>query len=268
MKIVWILLIAALQLQHSCHSQGTSWTDEEAEIIKKKLIACFFTKPGKCRKQLASLHPDHDYFFKTKPNGAKLLRLGFHDCLTYKDPDGTGINGCDGCLNSNQMGLNLFEFYNTSKGQANGPDITITDNNGLLFTADMLEEIYTNANFPKHKKLPKLDISMEKSGKSRADLWAFASLVAVEYGIENNNLACDGTPRSILSFSSFFELLSSFFGVFRLFRFVSGFYGFFSGFLCFFRSFSGLFELSRTFRAFIEHLLSFDKAFSTFRSRA
>ena len=28
-------------------------------------------------------------------------------------------------------------------------------------------------------------------GKSRADLWAFATLVAVEYGIETNNMVCD-----------------------------------------------------------------------------
>ena len=29
------------------------------------------------------------------------------------------------------------------------------------------------------------------AGKSRADLWAFATLVSVEFGIETNNMVCD-----------------------------------------------------------------------------
>ncbi len=54
-----------------------------------------------------------------------------------------------------------------------GPNILESDNNGLLFTADLLEEIYTNPNFPFN--IPyKLNVSMKDSGKSRADLWAFA----------------------------------------------------------------------------------------------
>ena len=35
-----------------------------------------------------------------------------------------------------------------------------------------------------------LDISLKESGKSRADLWALAGIVAVEYGMETNNLKC------------------------------------------------------------------------------
>ena len=31
------------------------------------------------------------------------------------------------------------------------------------------------------------------TGKSRADLWAFAALVAVEYAMETNNMVCSGT---------------------------------------------------------------------------
>ena len=29
------------------------------------------------------------------------------------------------------------------------------------------------------------------AGKSRADLWAFATLASVEFGIETNNMVCD-----------------------------------------------------------------------------
>ena len=34
-------------------------------------------------------------------------------------------------------------------------------------------------------------MSLQESGKSRADLWSLAGLVAVEYGIETNNLKVD-----------------------------------------------------------------------------
>ena len=36
-------------------------------------------------------------------------------------------------------------------------------------------------------------MSLRESGKSRADLWALAAIVSVEYGIETNNMVCDGT---------------------------------------------------------------------------
>ena len=70
------------------------------------------------------------------------------------------------------------------------PNSVKTDNSGLELTADMLEEIYTNKNFPK-SALP-LEVSLADSGKSRADLWSFAAAVGVEWGIERNNKGCDG----------------------------------------------------------------------------
>ena len=57
-------------------------------------------------------------------------------------------------------------------------------------TIDVLEEIYTNPDFP--KGTPDMEISLAEGGKSRADLWAFAALVAAEWGIERNNHACAG----------------------------------------------------------------------------
>ena len=38
-----------------------------------------------------------------------------------------------------------------------------------------------------------LPVSLKESGKSRADLWALATIAAVEHGIETNNMVCDGT---------------------------------------------------------------------------
>ena len=37
----------------------------------------------------------------------------------------------------------------------------------------------------------------QDSGKSRADLWAFAALVAVEYSMESNNMVCNGAMANI-----------------------------------------------------------------------
>ena len=41
------------------------------------------------------------------PNAAKMLRLGFHDCLKYKD----GTGGCDGCLNWEGVGHRCVNLY-------------------------------------------------------------------------------------------------------------------------------------------------------------
>ena len=117
------------------------------------------------------------------------MRLAFHDCVPYVD-GGENANGCDGCLNNKGMETNNKEKFETDIGLEKGPDVTFTDNNGLLYIADTLELIYTDVNFP--KQAPALEKSMIDSGKSRADLWAFAALVAVQYGANNNNLACQG----------------------------------------------------------------------------
>ena len=101
--------------------------------------------------------------------------------------DGTG--GCNGCLNNHNLGLD--NRHNCTKGQDNTmlPNMNQTDNAGLEFTADILEEIFTNQNFP--KKAQSLPVSLAASGKSRADLWNFAQAVAVESGIKENNKQCD-----------------------------------------------------------------------------
>jgi len=72
------------------------------------------------------------------------------------------------------------------------PNTVKTDNSGLELTADILEEIFTNRDFP--SAAPKLSQSLAKTGKSRADLWNFAQAVAVERGINNNNEKCEQKP--------------------------------------------------------------------------
>ena len=60
----------------------------------------------------------------------------------------------------------------------------------MSWTVDVLEGIYTNPDFP-FDMAPKLQVSLKDSGKSRADLWAYAAILAVEYGVETNNIQCD-----------------------------------------------------------------------------
>ena len=129
----------------------------------------------------------------------QVLRLAFHDCVPYYD--GKDVNGCDGCLAPGGMGTDFLQQElkddgmpiknsGTHMGDMKFPDVTKTDHNGLLYTADLLEAVYTNPKFPKIKKV-ELKQSMKESGKSRADLWHFAALVAIHYGANNNNLACN-----------------------------------------------------------------------------
>jgi len=57
-----------------------------------------------------------------------------------------------------------------------------------MFTVEVLEKIYTDRTFP--SGTPLLPFSLQQSGKSRADLWAFATMDAVQYSIEKNNHVC------------------------------------------------------------------------------
>ena len=64
-----------------------------------------------------------------------------------------------------------------------------TDNNGLAAIVERLEQIYTTIDWP--FQTPSLQVSLYQSGKSRADLWQLAGLVALESALERANRACD-----------------------------------------------------------------------------
>lgn len=188
------LVLKTLLLATFCFAQEP-WTKKETIIVKDKL-RFIFTHPESVKEQFFELYPNHEFktiftdkfHTETFPTAAKFLRLGFHDCLPYEDSEG-GKNGCDGCLNFNGMGK---DHENLTAQGMQGPSKFSTDNNGLWWTVEILEEIYTNRRFPIGEGIKKLDISLKKAGKSRADLWAFATMVAVEWGIENQNKGCDG----------------------------------------------------------------------------
>ena len=115
-----------------------------------------------------------------------MLRLGFHDCLKYTD----GSGGCDGCLNWEGVG---YRYEKPEGGYWNFslPNVDKSNNNGLEDAVALLERIYTEPDFP-IGRAPSLSISLRDSGKSRADLWAFSAIAAVEYTTETNNKVCEG----------------------------------------------------------------------------
>merc|ERR1719411_1982175 len=84
----------------------------------------------------------------------KAIRLAFHDCIPYED----GTGGCDGCLNF---------------------DENIDGNNALQHSAAILEKIYKEVDYPAIEG-PKLSASPFELGMSRADLWAFAGILALD----------------------------------------------------------------------------------------
>ena len=134
-----------------------------------------------------------------RPKTTRAIQLGFHDCLKYKEGTTDGaVDGCDGCLNWDGVG---FEFKETWFNGNPNDESTVnhftrsypisheTTNNGLEGTARALEKIYTNLTWP--TSAPSVNVSLKDSGKSRADLWAFAAQVSLEMEIVRANYACD-----------------------------------------------------------------------------
>merc|ERR1712018_305818 len=148
-----ISLLLAVCLSAVTSNPGTPWTEEESLIVKSKIWAVMESGRIKAQEYL-KLHPEFDFKewpeHKSLPNAAKILRLGFHQCL--KNADGSG--GCNGCLNNHGMGLKNRHTCSppddktVSEKRRDLPDALKTDNSGLEITADILEEIFTNKDYP------------------------------------------------------------------------------------------------------------------------
>ena len=164
-------------------SPGASWTEEEVSSTRDRI------------KQM--IDPSHKFKQKAfgatkngKPDGNfitgeitedKIVRLIFHDCIPYFD----GSGGCDGCLNWNSMWKN--NASNVPDLDADG--LALTNNGKLDGVAQGLELIYKTIDWPLKKQ--SLKFSLYQTGKSRADLWQLAGLVALEQTFERANRACD-----------------------------------------------------------------------------
>ena len=89
---------------HWTGQPGQPWTEEEILAVKAKIVQIFL-KSNVVYKEYMKLHPEKGKPDRkvSLPNAAKVLRLGFHDCLTTEG----GGGGCNGCLNPTGMRLNV-----------------------------------------------------------------------------------------------------------------------------------------------------------------
>jgi len=170
--------------------KGGPWTAEEHDVVRAKVLEMInpLTRTARYGHVKSSFMEN---VMENNPTENRLLRLAFHDCVRYED----GTGGCDGCLNWKHMGFRYKNFFKLRFPIADRKpkkyyDVVRTgDNNGLAELAFYLEKIYTEVDWPSNA--PVLSTSLKSSGKSRADLWAFAANVALERSIERANYACD-----------------------------------------------------------------------------
>jgi hypothetical protein len=168
----------------SSNPSGAAWPTSVQLTIRAKLHRVFaesleVTNEAQISLPHSNPHYDND---ANLPSAAKVVRLGFHDCMPYDD----GTGGCDGCLEWTGVG----ERFATTSGIGNY-SMTASDdghNNGLGSTVELLEHIHTNGTFPSLAET--LSQAPRDMGISRADLWAFAAMVAIEWSIDLNNRAC------------------------------------------------------------------------------
>jgi len=198
---------------------GGPWTEEEIDIVQQKVR--LIVNPEKAKELFGDTErfppivdlafgnvwhpedPDNKWFnasFSRKhPEFAastrKLIRLAFHDCLRNVDEGGNRFGGCDGCLNWEGMDkMNEVPKGNMAHTAPVWPSYRAlpvnyhTDNNKLSTTAMALEWIYTDPGWP--QGAPELSLSLQNSGKSRADLWQLAANTALEIEIAKANYGC------------------------------------------------------------------------------
>mmetsp|Transcript_40090 Transcript_40090/g.69518 ORF Transcript_40090/g.69518 Transcript_40090/m.69518 type:complete len:1256 (-) Transcript_40090:279-4046(-) len=174
---------------------GAPWTEAEMLAIKAKLWHVLSLTQMEVAALYASLHgdgyADSQHYFRGLYMGrmpATWNRLGFHGCLPDEDSDGKS-SGCDGCLYWDGIGHVYLDYFAQTvipveKGHNAAPNF----NNGLGPAVEILEMIYRNGSWP--EKTPVMEKSLFETGKSRADLWAFAGSNAVEFGVFLNNMIC------------------------------------------------------------------------------
>jgi hypothetical protein len=158
--LVVLLLIGLCTAAYTPGEPGGPWSKDDLVKVRGKLYSVFRSSGPR--------------------PAAKALRLSFHDCLKYAD----GSGGCDGCLNWEGM----EDILNITKYSYANPPVEVTNNKGLDEIVDVLEKVYKDPTYPSN--VPAMQESLYESGKSRADLWSYAAIVAVEFSMEVNNIAC------------------------------------------------------------------------------
>merc|ERR1712226_1088145 len=167
---------------------GGQWTPEEVDSTRQRILQMI--TPDWIEKSEIGIADSK--LGRNKDGGPGqctenvLMRLVFHDCIPYVDSnDGWA---CDGCMNWSGMESETPNPNDASHYYKFEP-LNATDNKGLDGAAIALEKIYTTLDWP--FQTPSLEVSLYQSGKSRADLWQLAGLVALEQSLERANRACD-----------------------------------------------------------------------------
>ena len=115
-----------------------------------------------------------------------------------KNSAGEVVAACNGCVNTKNMYKRFYEHVNDCSHN----DTNISEHNGLGPTLEILEKVYKEPSFP--PSTPILEMSLFNQGVSRADLWAFAAITAVEYAIDMNNVMCrDSTHLEALDIDNY-----------------------------------------------------------------
>ena len=163
---------------------GGDWNEEEIESTRRRIMK-IMTPIWEEKNELGTATTKSGRNEETgQVTENRILRLVFHDCIPYKD----GTGGCDGCLNWAHMYSETPNPNDKDHRYKFSPP-NATDNKGLAGAAFYLEKIYTTLDWPFQEK--SLQVSLHQSGKSRADLWQLAGLIALELGVERANRACD-----------------------------------------------------------------------------
>ena len=131
--------------------------------------------------------------FGRDPTWRLILRAGFHSCIPAAD----GSGGCDGSAHLGLFPGGVFTQWartmplwkENQKRPDEGKPGGAQQNGNLALFWDAMEELYKNKDFPPQSK--PLNQSLFKTGKSRADLWALATLLAAHHGFVEHNKACD-----------------------------------------------------------------------------
>ena len=85
MHVKYLILIFAIGIQ-TCFGKGAPWSSEDQDIIFQKVKFAILNN-NKVINQYKTLHPGYTLStkFASRIDPMKVLRLGFHDCLTYSD---------------------------------------------------------------------------------------------------------------------------------------------------------------------------------------
>lgn len=167
---------------------GANWTGEEVSATRRRILQAidpdWDVKKAMYGNKYAMAEPYCNGCTLGQISENTLMQLAFHDCFRYTD----GTGGCDGCLDWTGVGDDHPNIFNDADTYAFQP-ANATTNNGLDSIVEVLELIYTTVDWP--FKIVSMNASLQQLGKSRADLWQLAGLVALERGLERANRACD-----------------------------------------------------------------------------